>query len=312
MAEDASRSLQRIGEPAVAPLIALLEDTSATSHARGWAARTLGSIGDKRAYEAMASALIDPGEDLGVREMVAFYLGRLGDRRATVPLIDIMLNRAEPADLRRSATYALGELGGRGAFDVLLEMLSDEEVGNIASHALEELRDPRAASALLPVFASNDERLRHSAAAIVGKLGTSVLGQLLDASRSDDWRVRWAAATALGFTSSERAVVPLLATLQSDANAAVRTQAAAALDFTADVRVINALTRALAHDEEVRVRQASVQSLSHLAMQRQVGDEILPAMEIAAQDAGTIGGQLVVSPIARTTIDRLKRWQSEP
>lgn len=312
VAEYASRDLERIGAPAVAPLIALLEDKSANAHARGWAARTLGHIGDKRAYEAMVSALIVRGEDPGVRRMAAFYLGRLGDRRATSPLIEIMMNRAEPVDLRKNATRALGELGGTGAFEALLEMLGDEEVQTVAAHALEELRDPRAAPALLPLFNSNDERLRRSAAVIVGKRGTQALDELLAAVESADWRVRWSATTALGFTNSERAVTPLTAALQNDPNATVRAQAAAALDFGADGHVVHALTHALVHDEDVRVRQACVHSLLHLTVRGQIGGEVLSALEIAAHDTGTIGGHPVVSRIAQMTIDTMKRSQSEP
>jgi HEAT repeat protein len=130
--------------------------------------------------------------------------------------------------------------------------------------------------------------------------------------QSGDWRVRSAAATALGFTNSARAVAPLIAALQNDANAVVRTAAASALDWSADERAIGALTRALIHDEDVRVRQASVHSLFHLAIQRHVGVEILPALVIAAHDAGTIGGHPVVGPIAQKTIDEMKLWRSEP
>jgi HEAT repeat protein len=129
---------------------------------------------------------------------------------------------------------------------------------------------------------------------------------LLTALGSGDWRVRWAAATALGFTNSERAVAPLITTLQNDADAAVRTQAASALYFSAEERVVGALTRALVQDKDVRVRQASVHTLFELASQGQVGAEILPALEIAAHDAETVEGHRVVGPIAQKIIDRMK------
>jgi len=68
-----------IGEPAVAPLVQVLNDKQ--SYARENAARLLGEMHDTRATPYLVRTLKD--EDEQVRKNAAQSLGTIGDRRAT-------------------------------------------------------------------------------------------------------------------------------------------------------------------------------------------------------------------------------------
>jgi HEAT repeat protein len=185
-------------------------------------------------------------------------------------------------------------------------MLHDDVVANPASSALQDLRDPRALEALLPTFASDDERLRSSAGAIVGKLGEQAMAPLLSALESEDWRVRSTAAYGLQFVKDPRTLAPLTAALGADPNATVRAAAASALGFARDDRAIDALIDGL-QDEEVRVRQASAQALFSMALSGRDVARALPALDWAFEDdEGTVNGQPVVKMVAERAIREIR------
>ncbi|MBA3761191.1 MAG: HEAT repeat domain-containing protein, partial [Gemmatimonadales bacterium] len=71
--------LTRHGEPAVDPLIAVLNDSS-RQPARAWAANVLGEVRAQRAFPALVRSLDNPEDE--VRGKSATALGRLGDPRA--------------------------------------------------------------------------------------------------------------------------------------------------------------------------------------------------------------------------------------
>jgi HEAT repeat protein len=87
----ASAALAAIGERALAPLIAALDEKRPPPHAgwsRYWVAEALGLLGDPRAVEPLIIALTDP--EKAVREGAAEALGRLGDARALIPLKQLL------------------------------------------------------------------------------------------------------------------------------------------------------------------------------------------------------------------------------
>ncbi|HZS94074.1 MAG TPA: HEAT repeat domain-containing protein [Chloroflexota bacterium] len=305
--EAASDALASIGEPAVVPLIELLWDREANPRSRGWAARTLGTIQAPDAFEPMAAVLADTDEDPEVQRMVAFYLGRLGDRRAVEPLTAAMTSPVEDLEVRKNAAYALGELGDRRAFEALLASLQDARIGNWVGSALEELRDERAVAALFPTFGDEDEEWRYRVAPIVGKAGPSAIGPLLEALRSEDWRVRATAARALSYSEADAAVGPLIEVLEKDENEIVRAEAATALGFLNGDQIVSALLGGL-RDAAVDVRRASAWGLHHLATLRKVGRDVIPTLEdVAASDRTEVNGRLVVRELLHRVIDQLNR-----
>jgi HEAT repeat protein len=133
--------LDRLGETAVPPLIAVLNGRS-PAISRSIAAMQLGKIGDRRAAPALVQALADSAPGLDVAAAAA--LGEIGDRSAVEALIRCLAS--EKSNLRASAAVALGQIGDRRAFDSLASRVADPEltVRAYAVEALGKLGDPRA------------------------------------------------------------------------------------------------------------------------------------------------------------------------
>jgi len=101
---EAAGALVNIGEQAVEPLIAALNDEH--SSVRFLAAGALGDIGDERAVEPLIAALND--EHPYVRKYAAEALGKIGDERAIEPLTAALNDKDE--DVRTEAAEALEKL----------------------------------------------------------------------------------------------------------------------------------------------------------------------------------------------------------
>ena len=80
--EQATKNLNKLGKPAVGPLITALKDEDADIRWR--AAYELGEIKDSRAIEPLTQALKD--EDRRVRYRATEALEKIGDKRAVEPL----------------------------------------------------------------------------------------------------------------------------------------------------------------------------------------------------------------------------------
>jgi HEAT repeat protein len=102
----AMAALERIGEPAVAPLMAILD--SQDSHARRSAAQVLGWIGSSSSTEALVHTLREDG-DATVRGQAAWALGEIGD-----PVAREALDRAQRRDpsmeVQTAAEWALSRV----------------------------------------------------------------------------------------------------------------------------------------------------------------------------------------------------------
>jgi HEAT repeat protein len=101
----AMAGLESLGQPAVAPLAAMLESQEA--HVRSNAVQALGWIGSPSATEALVSRLKD--RDAGVRTQAAWALGEIGD-----PAAQTALERAVAQDtavqVRDQAEWALSRI----------------------------------------------------------------------------------------------------------------------------------------------------------------------------------------------------------
>ncbi|NOZ84996.1 MAG: hypothetical protein GXP49_01790 [Deltaproteobacteria bacterium] len=149
----AAEALARIGQPAVEPLIKMLNDDD--KDARKFAVDILGEIGDRQGLKGILTALED--EDENVRVAAAEALGRSGWQDAKDALLkaldreDTMLNATvldalfhiearvdadmmEPflkdPILRRPALLALGGASDEKAFELLIQFLPDRRKGS--------------------------------------------------------------------------------------------------------------------------------------------------------------------------------------
>jgi HEAT repeat protein len=115
-------------------------------------------------------------------------IGKLGDTHAVSTLVDLLLDEGEDKSIRWRAASALGEIGGDSSLEALME-----------------------------VFDSSDPILRSRTTAALTKFdGQQAEQALIQALRDSFWRVRVAAATALGERKSEDAVDILIYKAKSD------------------------------------------------------------------------------------------------
>jgi HEAT repeat protein len=96
-------ALERIGEPAVAPLLAMLD--SGDTSARRNAAQALGWIGSSSATEKLVRALKKDGDDT-VRAQAAWALGEIGDPAARKALERAQLHDSA-IEVQTAAEWAL-------------------------------------------------------------------------------------------------------------------------------------------------------------------------------------------------------------
>jgi HEAT repeat protein len=289
----AARVLWNIGGPAVDPLLAVLQDRTATPEMRTAAASALGMIGDPRAIKGLALLLRD--ERYFVREQASRALGRIGE-----PAVDLLLEMASSSTpaTREGAVEALGSTGSKRAIDKVVEALTDSNanVRSAAVRSLGESGSERAVPHLISLMRDESSALRAQAAASLGRLGHASLPSLVSALKDSRPSVRQLAAEALGDIGSKDAVTPLIELVTVDqsgarpeaiealgkigdpaavapilsvmrnASPSVRKRAISALASFRDPRAIDALAVALS-DQNEEVRQAAAAGLG------EVGDE---------------------------------------
>ena len=181
--DNVSWALLRIGDAAVLPLIAMLDDTNHV--VRYHAAHSLSKLGDARAVKALIITLDDT--DAHVVQKAIYALGSIRDARAlsaltsrlgngsreaqsalhdalvafgatAVPHLLIMLDHADIA-VRVEVAEILGVIGGSAVSSALAAAMTDDawEVRFAALNAMRGMHDPNVAHAL--ELAAQDEHL---------------------------------------------------------------------------------------------------------------------------------------------------------
>lgn len=117
----AKEDLRKLGEPAVMPLINLLDDENQTI--RGRVVLALSEIGDERAIAPLIEHL--EYENTVMRKKISLSLNKFG-KNAVPPLIDALEH--EDFEVRESAAEALGEIGEPDALEPLERASNDENV----------------------------------------------------------------------------------------------------------------------------------------------------------------------------------------
>jgi len=153
-AGDLLAAIQKMGQPAVDPLIEALNDREGT--VRKFAASLLGELGDARAIEPLGMTIYDLHHEVG--EAAAESLARFGG--ASFEVLNEALAHPE-AGIREHAVVALGKIQDARVTPALIEMLRDPEalIQKAAIHALAGQRDPRAVAALKEIAANRTDRV---------------------------------------------------------------------------------------------------------------------------------------------------------
>jgi HEAT repeat protein len=214
LADAAVSALAKIGEPAVTPLVQVLQDGH--THRRRRAAKALGQIGPiaYSAIPALTLGLKDPEFE----QAAARALMRVDQRNAEkyLPLLVKGLDARDP-DVARLSAAALAEFGTPAALPGLIHALDDERTYSTALGGIYRM-GPRAAAAIpsiIPSLRDGREARRQSAASTLGEMRASAskaIPALIDAVRNDsNGGVRENAARALGAMGpAAREAVPAL------------------------------------------------------------------------------------------------------
>ena len=222
---------------------------------RAAAASALGTLTDHGAFERLTASLKD--SNWSVRKASVESLGRLKDARAVEPLVELL--KDPDHDVREAAIEALGQIRHKSAVEHLVVALADEQssVRHLAAGVLRKIDEEwerseaarRAIPALKSAATSKEYWVRQAAADTLSKLNdlpkeeptlsgftdpvyykrAAALQALLQALGDWDRDLRQAGAEALGRIADQRALEPLKAAWEADADEWVRRSAQEAL-----------------------------------------------------------------------------------
>jgi HEAT repeat protein len=190
----------RLGAAALEALIPAAMEKDRPPHARLWLATTVADIRDPRAAEALVKLLEDPSE--GVRDVVAFY----GPKQNSPDLDKAIIAKVQTSRQPGLAAWAiLGFLVQRGTApeEVLKAGLeSDDPKARAAvAEALSQHASDANVARLVALLADKDERVRGTAAGVLGKSGVkspAVVGALVKSLDLPGESARRRIAAALG------------------------------------------------------------------------------------------------------------------
>jgi len=187
-------ALVDIGEPAVNPLIGLLDDPSSENRAE--AARALGRIAPARAAAPLIEKLGE--ENLDVRFRAVEALGLIRSGAAVEPLLAVLESRER--NLSRAAAVALGRIGSEAAVVPLLGLLDGPNWWDRAAavDALGKIGSEDAVEALAARLEGEETHVRRSIAVALLRIGSPRARPALEkALQDDDREVRLFASQAL-------------------------------------------------------------------------------------------------------------------
>lgn len=114
-----SEAIVQQGTPAVAPLLAIMQNPNYAFLTRAVAVQILGDLRDPSAL----GGLIDSLKDETLRYRAALSLGQIGDQRAAEPLLELLHNMKVDGDGWGTLALALANLGEVRAIPLLLDFV---------------------------------------------------------------------------------------------------------------------------------------------------------------------------------------------
>ncbi|MDX2244659.1 MAG: HEAT repeat domain-containing protein [Leptolyngbyaceae cyanobacterium bins.302] len=211
---EVSKVFPALGQSAIAPLIALLEDETAELESRWFAARILGGLNHPDAIRALVEQL-QSSEDEDLNQVVAEALANLG-----TPTIAALTELLATDETRVFAVQALTQIRHSETITPLLSVVNDPSsaIRAIALEALSNFRDSRIPEVLVRALQDSSTAVRKAA----------ITGLSSRADLSEEWNL-----------------VALLGEALSDVNLGVCQQAALALGKLGQDAAIPWLQKAL-------------------------------------------------------------------
>ncbi len=194
------QELLAIGEPAVDPLIKMLEGEN---ELRWRAADTLGAIHTEKAVEALIRALDNLGNDNVTRGKAAAALGRTKSPKSIDSLLKAM--RDPDSYIQQNVFESLQGMNSAKVIEAYIEALKDESwsVREGSVSALTDIGEP-AIEFLHKALKNQEIHTRWEATRILGRIQAQAsIRPLIEMLQDPDWMVRNEAAVALSRTGKE-------------------------------------------------------------------------------------------------------------
>ena len=259
--DTASDVLRAVGRPAIPYLLRALD--SENVNVRGVAIEKLGEIGDPSVIDALANRLYDEEtpflSDQRICDLAARALEKIGTRES----LHIVLRwKAEKAPDPRTAALL---------HEVSMEVLNEKETEAapvVDDHLQRILNNLMDTSSLVQQAAARElknyaKQLKSTGPETPDYVPIS--NQIVAASRTGEWTVRWAAAEALGWLSNP-GTIPALVELLEDEHWIVRGAAIRALVEMKDTSVVPYITDLL-EDPKENVREIAASAIGELGGQ---------------------------------------------
>lgn len=319
-----------IGEPAVAPLIALLKEGS--KEVRKGVAAALGETGDDRAVDPLME-LLKSDPDSQVRKAAAISIskfdrefdeeiqaicsvekedwsGAISLGKVAIPSLSVSA-KGSNRSVKKAAIKTLGEIRDSSALEVLFDIHknADDEIKMVIDEALGKIQDSRSVDLLISDLDSRSKEIRYAAAVALGIIKDNRAVDPLIRILNDEYEwVRQAAAKALGQIGDKKAIDSFISLLDSKERQLNYT-AIEALGNIGDSSVVDPLITALAHDDAF-VRKAAAEALGRIGDKNALSPLIETLSDddesprVAAADAlGEIGDREAVEPLRKLLKD---------
>jgi HEAT repeat protein len=223
----AAKELERIGDPAVDPLLRALNQNSHWISAR--ASIPLSKMRSKKAIDGLLGALDNKKLDERIKRYILQSLGNVESERVLNPLIRHLVH--EDWAIRCAVLRSLGQIGGQTAEEAVITALKDKEryVVESAITVLGQMKSTRAPAHLIEILEDREGMGRIKISRALVEIGEPSLEAIISSMRSDMNRETcWHLVWALGRINSDAAIETLVQALKSR-NWMVRNEAAVSL-----------------------------------------------------------------------------------
>lgn len=242
-------------------------------HVRAIAARSISTLGNRRAKEKLIKLLTDPYED--VQETAVNALNNLKDTLNTDELLDML--KSENHFLRRNIARLLGKIKAEDAVTALGFALKDEKimVRKEVVEALSSIGTPEAVRYLTNALTDEDPDIRISVTLSLGAIGgEGILDLLIILAADQENFVRVSAAKALGMLK-DRGAVKTLIRLLSDRSGFVVSTAIESLKALGGDAARDAILKMLSSEDE-EIKRTAITALEGF---EDVEDRLIPFLK---------------------------------
>jgi HEAT repeat protein/predicted O-methyltransferase YrrM len=285
--------LAEMGEPAVGPLLELLDDRD--PNVRAYAAQSLGGMRPERVVPSLITLLHD--SDSYVRNAAAGALGRTGSGQAVPPLIEALHDPAR--DMAIAAARALGRIRHPDVVAPLIEALGRPEWKAVgaAAQSLGALGAKEAIGPLIRCFEEMPDGPYHLVGRALWDLGSerAVDAWIAGLKKGSWWYTRSACAAELGRNKLEKGLIPLQEALKEESPEVRRAAALALMEFRSE-KTIESLRGALA-DKDLEVRIYAREALKKIGAPVGAGDSPPTLESILQRYIKALGGKEAIEKI---------------